>query len=218
MKQTSKPEGFDNPLETWTKRFAREDYLFGEEPNAFLRAQAHRLRAGASALCVADGEGRNSVFLADQGLKVTAFDFAPNAVEKARKLAARRGVAVDHRVGEAYSWEWEGARYDALVAIFIQFLSPSRRDAVFAQMQSVIVPGGLFLLEGYRPEQVDNKTGGPPRRDHMYTRDWLERIFAGWEILTLDAYDSVIHEGEAHNGMSALIDLVARKPGHGSHG
>jgi cyclopropane fatty-acyl-phospholipid synthase-like methyltransferase len=209
--QSSKPEGFDNPLETWTRRFAREDYLFGEEANAFLRAQARRLRAGASVLCVADGEGRNSVFLAEQGLKVTAFDFAPNAVEKARKLAARRGVVVDHRVGEAYSWEW-GGRYDALVAIFIQFLSPARRDAVFAQMQSVIVPGGLFLLEGYRPEQVDNKTGGPPRRDHMYTRDWLERIFAGWEVLLLDQYDAVIHEGEAHDGLSALIDLVARKP------
>jgi hypothetical protein len=78
-------------------------------------------------------------------------------------------------------------------------------------MQSAIEPGGLFLLEGYRPEQVDNATGGPPRRDHMYTREWLERIFSGWEILALDAYDAVIREGDAHNGMSALIDLVARK-------
>jgi SAM-dependent methyltransferase len=211
VSDTPKPEGFDNPLGTWTKRFAREDYLFGEEPNAFLRAQAHRLRAGSSVLCVADGEGRNSVFLAEQGMKITAFDFAPNAVEKARKLAARHGVKVDHQVGDMYSWPWPVARYDAIVGIFIQFLPPGRRDGVFAQMQSAVEPDGLFLLEGYRPEQVDNKTGGPPRRDHMYTREWLERIFAGWEILLLDEYDAVIREGEAHSGMSALIDLVARK-------
>jgi hypothetical protein len=68
-----------------------------------------------------------------------------------------------------------------------------------------------MLLEGYRPEQVDNRTGGPPRREHMYTRDWLERVFADWEILLLDGYDAVIREGDAHRGMSALIDLVARR-------
>jgi hypothetical protein len=87
-----------------------------------------------------------------------------------------------------------------------------RRNGVFANMQSAVLAGGLFLLEGYRPEQVDYATGGPPRRDHMYTREWLERTFAGWEILLLDAYDAEIAEGHAHAGMSALIDLVARKP------
>jgi len=98
-----------------------------------------------------------------------------------------------------------------VVAIFIQFLPPGERDGVFAGMQSAVKPGGLFLLEGYRPEQVDYATGGPPRREHMYTRAWLEHVFSGWSILALEAYDAVIREGEAHNGMSALIDLVARK-------
>jgi cyclopropane fatty-acyl-phospholipid synthase-like methyltransferase len=204
--------GFENPLETWNKRFARDDFLFGEQPNAFLRAQAHRLRPGDSVLCVADGEGRNSVWLAEQALVVTAFDFAPNAVAKAKRLAEKRGVQARHQIGDAYSWAWRAAQYDAVVAIFIQFLPPGERDDVFAGMQSAVRPGGLFLLEGYRPEQVDYATGGPPRREHMYTREWLERIFSGWSILALDAYDTVIREGQAHNGMSALIDLVARKP------
>jgi len=204
--------GFENPLETWNKRFARDDFLFGEEPNAFLRAQAHRLRPGNSVLCVADGEGRNSVWLAEQGVAATAFDFAPNAVEKARRLAQRRGVKANHQLGDTYSWPWAAAQYDAVVAIFIQFLPPGERDRVFAGMQSAVKPGGLFLLEGYRPEQVDYATGGPPRREHMYTREWLEHIFLGWNILALNAYDTVIREGQAHNGMSALIDLVARKP------
>lgn len=203
--------GFDNPLETWNKRFARDDFLFGEEPNAFLRAQACWLRAGDTVLCVADGEGRNSVWLAEQGFGVTAFDFAPNAVAKARRLAARRGVSVNHQLGDAYTWPWAAASYDAVAAIFIQFLPPGDRDGVFVAMQSAVKPGGLFLLEGYRPEQVDYGTGGPPRREHMYTREWLEGVFSGWDIVVLDAYDTVIREGEAHNGMSAVIDLVAKK-------
>ncbi len=203
--------GFDNPLETWNARFARDEYLFGEEPNVFLRTHAHWLLPGGSVLCVADGEGRNSVWLAEQGLKVSAFDFAPNAVAKAKRLAQRRDVNVAHELGDAYTWPWAAQRYDALVAVFIQFLPPESRDGVFAGMMFAVEPGGLFLLEGYRPEQVDYGTGGPPRREHMYTRQWLETTFTGWEILVLKGYDAVIREGKAHSGMSALIDLVARK-------
>src|SRR5271165_245706 len=102
--------GFDNPLETWNARFAHDAYLFGQEPNAFLRAQAHWIRRGDSVLCVADGEGRNSVWLAEQGLKVSAFDFAPNAVTKARRLAQQRNVSVTHELGDAYNWPWSAQR------------------------------------------------------------------------------------------------------------
>ena len=204
--------GFKNPLETWNARFSGEDFHFGEEPNVFLKAHANLLLEGRSALCVADGEGRNSVFLAERGLKVTAFDFAPNAVAKAGRLMVRRGVHVDVHLGDILAWDWTAATYDAVVAIFIQFLPPDDRETVFAGMKQAVAPGGLFVLEGYRPEQVDHGTGGPRRREHMYTREWLETCFSGWEILELKEYDAVIHEGQAHGGLSALIDLVARKP------
>jgi SAM-dependent methyltransferase len=204
--------GFDNPLQTWNARYAREDYHFGEEPNAFLGAHVSLLSAGQTALCVADGEGRNSVFLAGRGIDVTAFDFAPNAILKARRLAARRGVDVDHRAGDMYTWDWTARAYDAVVAIFIQFMTPEDREPVFAGMKSALKPGGLLLLEGYRPEQVDYGTGGPPRRENMYTPDWLAGQVSGWDVLELKAYDAEIHEGKGHGGMSALIDLVARKP------
>ncbi len=204
--------GFDNPLQTWNARYAREDFHFGEEPNAFVRAHADCIRPGQSALCVADGEGRNSVFLAERGIEVTAFDFAPNAVAKAKRLAARRRLHVDNRLADIFTWDWTSKTYDALVAIFIQFLPPELREPVFAGMKSAVSPGGLILLEGYRPEQVDYGTGGPPRRENMYTRDWLESEFRDWDVLELNAYDAVIHEGQGHSGMSALIDLVARRP------
>jgi len=207
--------GFDNPRETWNERYASPDYLFGEEPNAFLRKQARWLRPGSRVLCVADGEGRNSVWLAEQGFDVTAFDFAPNAVEKARALAKRRGVVVDHQLGDIEHWPWATARYDAIAAIFIQFLPPERREGAIAAMKGSVVPGGVFLLEGYRPEQVDYGTGGPPRREHMYTRDWVEKQFTDWDIRVLDTYDAEVREGRGHSGMSALIDLVAVRPATG---
>lgn len=91
-------------------------------------------------------------------------------------------------------------------------MSPVDREGVFAGMKSAVRPGGLLLLEGYRPEQVDYGTGGPPRRENMYTRAWLESQFSDWEIVELNAYDAVIQEGHGHRGLSALIDLVARRP------
>ena len=204
--------GFDNPRETWNARYAIPDYLFGEAPNEFLVRAASQIKPRGTVLCVADGEGRNSVWLAEQGFAVTAFDFAENAIDKACGLAKRRRVSVDHRLSDLEHWDYEAARYDALVAIFIQFLAPETRNALFDRMQSAVLPGGVFVLEGYRPEQVDYATGGPPRRDHMYTREWIEARFAGWEILSLDLYDVEIREGRAHSGMSALIDVVARRP------
>ena len=204
--------GFDNPLQTWNARYAGEDFHFGEEPSAFVRSHLPYLKDARSVLCVADGEGRNSVFLAEQGLAVTAFDFAPNAVAKAQRLAARHGVAVDHRCADIFAWDWTATASDALVAVFIQFLTPEDRDGIFEGMKSAVRPGGLILLEGYRPEQVDYGTGGPPWREHMYTRDWLQDRFRDWEILELEAYDAEISEGTGHRGVSALIDLVARRP------
>ncbi|HET7261906.1 MAG TPA: class I SAM-dependent methyltransferase [Casimicrobiaceae bacterium] len=203
---------FDHPRDTWNARFAGEDYLFGEAPNEFLRRNLQCIPAGGSVLCVADGEGRNSVWLAEHGYAVTAFDFASNAVAKARVRAARRGVDVDLRLADIESWAWDDVRYDALVAIFIQFLPPERRDAMFERMQSAVKPGGVFLLEGYRPEQVDYATGGPPRRENMYTREWIDERFRGWDVQVLESYDAEIREGRAHHGMSALIDVVARRP------
>ncbi|HKP65868.1 MAG TPA: class I SAM-dependent methyltransferase [Casimicrobiaceae bacterium] len=202
---------FENPQETWNQRYASADYLFGESPNEFVRATTGYLVEGQSVLCVADGEGRNSVWLAERGLQVTAFDFAQNAVDKARRLAQRRNVSVDFHVADIETWRFESARYDAVVAIFIQFLGPKARDDVFKRMQSSVKPGGLFLLEGYRPEQLQYRTGGPGAIENLYTREWVEHAFADWQILSLRAYDAVLSEGTRHSGMSALIDVVARK-------
>lgn len=196
----------------WDERFDRPDYLFGTEPAAFLRAQAHLLEPGARALAVADGEGRNSVFLAERGLAVTAMDASPVGVAKARRLAAERGVEVDFRIADIAGWDWDAPPYDLVAAIFIQFAGPDLRARIFDGLRRAVRPGGLLLLHGYRPEQLGYATGGPPHAENMYTEAMLRNAFGDWQILRLAAHDSVIVEGEGHAGMSALIDLVARRP------
>lgn len=195
----------------WDRRFARDDYLFGTRPAGFVRAQAAHLPPGAEVLCVADGEGRNSVWLAEQGHRVAAFDASPVAVEKARRLAAGRGVQVDFRVAGVEHWDWS-RRFDAVLAVCVQFAPPDLRDRLFGWLGRAVRPGGLLLLHGYAPRQVDYATGGPPFAENMYTRDMLTRAFDGWEILRLADYDAVLDEGPGHSGRSALVDLVARKP------
>lgn len=196
----------------WNDRYNTPDYLFGTEPAAFLQREAHRLTTGQTALCIADGEGRNSVFLAQRGLEVTAMDGADVAVAKARALALQRGVTVDFHVADIAGWEWDARRYDAVVAIFIQFAAPPLRDAIFAGMLRALAPGGLLLLHGYTPAQLANETGGPRALENLYTADLLAERFRGLDILHLAEHEADLAEGRRHVGRSALIDLVARKP------
>lgn len=199
------------PLARWNERFGAETYVFGTRPNEFLAAQRERLTPGLRALCVADGEGRNSVWLASLGLQVTAFDFSPVAVAKAARLAEQRGVAVDHRVADADAWDWDGEPYDVVVAIFVQFANPAERSRMFAGMVRALKPGGLLLLQGYRPEQLAYATGGPKQLGNLYTEELLRQSFASLEILRLTLHDDELDEGHGHCGVSALIDLVAIK-------
>jgi SAM-dependent methyltransferase len=202
---------FADARATWDARFQRDDYIFGTAPNVFLAGQAHRLRPGQRALAVADGEGRNSVWLAQQGLRVAAFDISPIGVRKAQALAARAGVAVDYAVAGIEDYAWPQAVFDVVAAIFIQFATPAQRAWLFGNMIDALVPGGLLLLQGYTPRQLEYRTGGPPRADHLYTPDLLRGSFAAHEILELREHDDVLAEGTQHSGMSALIDCVVRK-------
>lgn len=199
-------------LERWNQRFAAAEYVFGTAPNAFLAAHAALLKPGQRALCVADGEGRNSVWLAQQGLEVTAFDFSPVALDKARRLAAERGVRVRYELASVEDWRWPAGEFDAVVAIFIQFVVPAARRVLFERMSAALRPGGLLLVEGYTPAQLKYGTGGPKQVDQLYTEELLRQSFGALEIVELRAYEAELNEGTRHTGMSAVIDLVARKP------
>ena len=198
----------------WSARYraAGEDYLFGTAPNGFLARQAEYFGGGMTVLSVADGEGRNAVWLAEQGCQVTATEISPVALEKAAKLARGRHVAVEFVTADILSWAWPDAAFDAVVGIFIQFATPAERPRQIAGMQQATKPGGLVFLHGYTPQQLEYRTGGPSAVENLYTEPILRELFAGWEILVLREHIDEIAEGQAHAGKSALIDLVARKP------
>ena len=204
--------GFTDAAAMWDRRFSESGYLFGTEPNAWLREHADLWHAGQRVLCVADGEGRNSVFLADRGLIVDAFDISEVGVRKARDFARITGVKVNFAVADVARLAWPESLYDGVVAIFIQFADPELRRRIFLGMVRCLKPGGLLVLQGYTPKQLDYRTGGPGIESHLYTAAQLREAFAGLEILDLREYESELDEGSGHRGHSALVGLVARKP------
>lgn len=197
----------------WDDRYNHEGFLFGTEPADFLTREAWRIPAAARVLAVADGEGRNSVYLAEGGHDVTAMDSSAVGLEKARALARSRGASVDFRQADISNWPWTPEAFDAVVAIFIQFAPPEMRAQIFEGMARTLRPGGLLLLHGYAPRQVAYGTGGPPSPENMYTPEMLREAFDTFEPLHVADYDATIQEGTGHAGLSGLVDFVARKPG-----
>jgi 2-polyprenyl-3-methyl-5-hydroxy-6-metoxy-1,4-benzoquinol methylase len=198
--------------EFWNARYATADYIFGTAPNVFLASQSALIQPGMRALAIADGEGRNGVWLAGQGAQVHAIDVSPPALEKAKKLAAERGVTLETELVDVLDWSWPEAAYDLVAAIFIQFAPPPERDRIIAGIRRTLKPGGVLILQGYTPKQIEFATGGPPSAANMYTEELLRTWFGDWDIQHLHEHESVISEGTHHHGMSALIDLVAKKP------
>jgi SAM-dependent methyltransferase len=204
--------GFSNPAQTWNHRYQSEGFVFGTEPNHWLASHAHVWQPGARVLCVADGEGRNSVWLAQRGVQVDAFDIAELGVAKARALADAANVKVNFQVADVDSFHWPPGAYDGIAAIFIQFAPPAQRARLFEHMVQALKPGGVLLLQGYTPQQLVYKTGGPGQLDHLYTEELIRQSFAQMRLDVLDVYEAELSEGQGHRGRSALLGLVATKP------
>jgi SAM-dependent methyltransferase len=203
---------FDDPAGTWNRRYGQDGYLFGTAPNAWLAEHAGVWQPGQRVLCVADGEGRNSVWLASQGLVVDAFDIAEVGVAKARRLAQQQGVTVNYTLAGCDDFDWTPGGWDGVAAIFVQFADPALRERMFAHIVASLKPGGTLLLQGYTPQQLVYRTGGPPQVEHLYTPEMLRAAFEpAMDILELRDYEAEVSEGSGHSGRSALIGMVARK-------
>jgi len=198
--------------ERWESRYAFPEYAFGREPNYFLAACKAQLPPSGRALAVADGEGRNGAWLAQQGLDVVSIDFSPSAQRKAKALAAERQVSVAFAQADVHDWDYPEAAFDVVVDIFTQFSPPRDRERKWAGMRRALRPGGLLILQGYTPKQLDYRTGGPKEIENLYTRAMLEEAFKDFTDVTIVEEEREIHEGISHAGMSAVIGLTARKP------
>ena len=199
-----------NQRTPWDDRYDTVDFVYGREPNAFLAEVSGMIPPG-DVLCLAEGEGRNAVFLARQGHRVVAVDSSAVGLAKAARLAEESGVRIETVAADLTEFAMEPARWDAIISIFCH-LPPFVRRALHRKVVEGLRPGGLFILEGYTPAQLALRTGGPPTEEMMMTLADLREELAGLEFLQGREIERDVVEGQLHTGRGAVVQVVARKP------
>lgn len=200
----------DQLQQFWDKRYAVPDFVYGTEPNRFLVAHIRHVPAGGRVLCLADGEGRNGVWLARQGFDVTSVDVSPQGVDKARRLAALAGVALSTEVADVTTFDMGLAHWDAIVSIFLHLPARARADMHRRAVQA-LKPGGVFLWEAYGPEQLGRDTGGPRDVTLLPTLDEVARDFTDCTVVHSWAGSRMVREGSLHTGEGSVTQFIARK-------
>lgn len=196
----------------WDERFSVPEYVYGETPNDFIREIASRhLNEPMEVLCLCEGEGRNAVWLAEQGHKVTNVDLSGVALEKCRALAAKRGVEVHTIQSDMADFHAEPESADLIVLVFAH-TPPHIRPHMLAQVEQALRPGGRVLLECYSPDQVGRGTGGPPVAEMMFTLEELRGIFDNWDEHHAEEVIREVLEGHLHTGEAAVVQFYASKP------
>ena len=194
----------------WDERYSIDEYLFGKEPAQALLRNEEQLVSGGTTLVIADGEGRNSVYLAKKGFKVTATDNSIVANRKAKSLAVIENVQVDYRLEDFFDINWSEKNYDNVIGICFQFVPHHLIDNVLMDLRSATKKGGTLLIHGYTPTQLKYGTGGPKDKSLMYTKNTFTNLFHESEIFKLEEYEAIINEGVGHSGRSAMIDFIAK--------
>jgi len=194
----------------WDERYSGDDYHFGTEPNGFV-VEAAALVAPGRALCIADGEGRNSVYLAQHGHEVTSMDASAVGMRKAERLAAERGVRITTRVADLRAFDFGAEEWDLIVSIFVHLPPEFRRD-VHRRAVAALRPGGAFLLEAYTPEQLNYRTGGPSTPERLMRLEDLKVDLEGTDLEIARERVRHVAEGRGHDGHAAVVQVLARKP------
>ena len=190
----------------WNQRYNTDAYVYGTEPNEFLKQQVDKLPQG-KILCLADGEGRNSVYLATLGYDVTAVDSSEVGLAKAQKLAAEKGVTITTQVADLADYDLGQGQWQGIVSIFCH-LPPPLRKQVHGNINAALADDGVFLLEAYTPEQLQHGTGGPPNAAMMMTAAELPTELAGLNIDSCNELEREVLEGEGHSGTGAVVQLI----------
>ncbi|MGG3562801.1 class I SAM-dependent methyltransferase [Neobacillus rhizosphaerae] len=197
-------------MNQWNNRFAAEHYVYGTEPNVFLNEMQKRLQLSGEVLTIAEGEGRNAVFLAEQGMNVTAWDYAESGLAKIKKLAHERGVAVQTELVDLKDATWGKDQWDEVVCIFGHFPAELRQKTLQG-VKGAVKPGGYFITEVYSRYQLPYNSGGPKDVGFLYTPEEFMQSFSDWRIVHFFMGEVERHEGEFHNGLSHVIQFVGQK-------
>lgn len=199
-----------NPAQAmWEERYGVDHYVYGTEPNGFLREQAARLAPGR-ALCIAEGEGRNSVHLAEHGWTVTSVELTEAGVAKTRRLAAERGVTVDAHQADVQVFDLGSERWDLIVSIFAH-MPPKVRADLHHRITNALAPGGTLILEAYTPDQIGRGTGGPSIPEMTMTLDGLRAELAPLDFVHTYEGEREVVEGPGHSGIGVVVQVVARR-------
>jgi SAM-dependent methyltransferase len=201
----------DKPkLRNWNERYDADAYVFGTEPNDFLKAVADRIPADAEVLCLADGEGRNGVHLAELGHTVTSIDMSSVGLAKANRLATERGVSIKTIEADISAYDLGENTWDCIVSIFFHIPS-SLQAAIYPRIIRALKPGGLLIVESYTPKQLAFGTGGPPVAEYMLTAELAHRYFEALTFEHCEELERDVIEGTGHTGHAAVFQLLAKK-------
>lgn len=195
----------------WDDRYGSGDFQFGEAPNRYLEELRPWLRPGMRALALGDGEGRNGVWLAQQGLAVTSLDWSPVGMAKAAQLADRSKVALRTVVADAAAWDYPDAGFDLVAWIYLH-LPPADRAAAAQGVLRALAPGGLLALECFTPAQQGRRSGGPKMPELLWSRAVVEELFGTLEVLELLEGTVHLDEGPRHQGRAEVVRALLRKP------
>jgi len=197
----------------WDERYSEPGYLYGTSPNDFLQAEFSRIPQHGKVLCLAEGEGRNAVFLATRGYSVTAVDQSRVGLEKARRLALEQGVDIEIEVADLAHYDLGRSCWDGIVSIWAHLPTPLR-EQLHPKVVDALKSGGVLILEAYTPRQLDmSGFGGPPpsQRNCFMTLDALRSELAGLDLLVARELEREISEGKGHQGLSAVVQVIASK-------
>ncbi|MGA7305507.1 MAG: class I SAM-dependent methyltransferase [Rhodothermales bacterium] len=192
----------------WDERYAADEYVYGTEPNVFLAEHAEKLIGPV--LSLAEGEGRNAVFLASMGLEVHGVDGSKVGLVKAQALARSRGVEIRTEVADLGMFEPEANAYGSVISISAH-LPSAIRNRLYPLVARSVKSGGLILLEAYSEDQLGRDTGGPKDLDRLMTRAKIEREFPDFEPILLQELDREVHEGKYHTGLASVVQFIGRK-------
>lgn len=194
----------------WNERYASEEYIYGTEPNLFLAEHAEMLRGPV--LSLAEGEGRNAVYLASLGLEVHGVDGSDVGLAKAQSLARSRGVEIQTEVADLGTFEPKANHYASVVSISAH-LPSGVREKLYPLVSRSLKPGGILLLEAYSEAQLARDTGGPRDLDMLMSRAKIEKEFPDFEPLLLRELEREVREGRFHNGLACVVQFIGRKKG-----
>ncbi|AWP28284.1 MULTISPECIES: bifunctional 2-polyprenyl-6-hydroxyphenol methylase/3-demethylubiquinol 3-O-methyltransferase UbiG [Paenibacillus] len=198
-------------MNPWNERFQGEDYVFGTEANVFIADMHKKLALSGDALAIAEGEGRNAVYLAREGMKVTVWDYAESGLDKAKRLAAANGVSIHTELVDLQEAQWTKDLWDEIICVFGHF-PKELRTKTLAGVREAVKPGGYFLTEVYSVHQIPYRSGGPQDQQFLYTPADILEPFADWRIVHFFMGEVVRQEGQGHQGLSHVIQFAGQKP------